>query len=256
MGGIVAAFIGPEIGVLGRLFTDVEYQGSIIMMALGFLLSSFILLFYRPESSSLSQSSSEARPLGLILANPACLLAIFSAAIAFVVMTFVMTATPLSMHHHFGHSLDDTKWVIQSHIIAMFLPSIVLPWLIKTLSIRAVMLLGIGCYSITVIFGLLSSTVLSFWVQLVLLGVGWNFLFFAGTHLLPMTHEKGDSFKVQTLNDTLAFGCQSIAALSAGWALSVSSWETIMLFCLLPMALMLGMLLWEKVANRPLAENV
>ena len=58
------------------------------------------------------------------LTNPALVLAIASGAIAFVVMSFVMTATPISMHLHHGHSLEDTKWVIQSHIAAMFLHSL------------------------------------------------------------------------------------------------------------------------------------
>lgn len=37
-------------------------------------------------------------------------------------MSFIMTATPVHMHHIEHHSLEDTKWVIQSHVIAMYLP--------------------------------------------------------------------------------------------------------------------------------------
>ena len=250
-GGIAAAFIGPEIGVVGRFITDVEYQGSLLIMAVGFFLSALILLFYNPAPMNLPESHMSVRKLHEILSHPSCLLAIASAAIGFVVMTFIMTATPIGMHHHFGHSIGDTKSVIQGHIIAMFLPAIIVPLLIKKLGIRSVMIMGLFCYSVTVAFGLIDSSLLSFWVQLILLGVGWNFLFFSGTTLLPLTHKPHEKFKVQAVNDSIAFGCQSLAALSAGWALSLTNWQAIISLCLVPMALMVFFLLWEKLRDIP-----
>ena len=84
-------------------------------------------------------------------------------------------------------------------------------------------------------------------MQLVLLGVGWNFLFTAGTTLLPSTHQEEDRFKAQSINDLTVFSFQAIAALSAGWALQLIGWQQMVLFCLIPVSVMLLVLIWERV---------
>ena len=158
-------------------------------------------------------------------------------------MSFVMTGTPISMHNHFGHSLSDTKWVIQSHIAAMFLPSLITPWLFRLFGIRGLMTIGLACYGLTIIVGLIDSSVMGFWLQLVILGIGWNFLFISGTTLLPRTYLKGEKFKAQAFNDSVVFSTQAIASLSAGWAISTTSWQAMLLVCLMPIGFMLVTLL-------------
>ena len=135
-----------------------------------------------------------------------------------MVMSFVMTATPISMHLHHGHSLEDTKWVLQSHIAAMFLPSLFTPWLFRLIKIRGLMLAGLACYCATIVIGLVDASVLGFWGQLVMLGIGWNFLFVSGTALLPMAYQPGEEYRAQALNDTVIFSSQAAASLGAGWA--------------------------------------
>ena len=154
-----------------------------------------------------------------------------------------MTGTPISMHNHFGHSLEDTKWVIQSHIAAMFLPSLFTPWLFRLFGIRGLMSVGLACYGLTIIIGLIDSSVMGFWSQLVILGIGWNFLFISGTTLLPRTYLKGDKFTAQGFNDSVVFSTQAIASLSAVWAISSTSWQAMLLACLIPIGLMLIILL-------------
>ena len=53
-----------------------------------------------------------------------------------------MTATPISMHVIDGHSLDDTARVIQSHVIAMYAPSLVSGYLTDRLGERRMMIAG------------------------------------------------------------------------------------------------------------------
>jgi MFS family permease len=183
----------------------------------------------------------------VLLANPTFFLALSSGAIAYVIMSFVMTGTPISMHHFHGHSLLDTKWVIQSHIAAMFLPSFIAPLLFRYIGIRGMMLVGLLCYCTTIAIGFSNTSVTSFWWQLILLGVGWNFLFIGGTTLLPSTHPEQDRFKAQAINDFTVFSFQATAALSAGWALNLLSWQQILIGCLFPVTIMLGLLLWERL---------
>ena len=87
---------------------------------------------------------------------------------------------------------------------------------------------------------------MGFWGQLVMLGIGWNFLFISGTALLPTAYREGEQYRAQALNDSVVFGTQAIASLSAGWAISTVSWQTVMLLCLVPMGIMIAMLFWHR----------
>ena len=254
-GGIIAAFVGPELAVIGRELTAVEYQGSFVLAAICILLGALLLGFYQPAPITDTITAPATTATHQLLQNPSLCLAVASGAIAYVVMSFVMTGTPISMHHFHGHSLVDTKWVIQSHIAAMFLPSFLAPLLLRYISIRGMILLGLACYCATIIIGFSDTSVRGFWLQLVLLGVGWNFMFVAGTTLLPSTHGEVDRFKVQGINDFTVFSLQAVAALSAGWVINLISWQQILLGCLLPILLMLAIMLWERSRRQGLERS-
>lgn len=244
--GIVAAFVGPELALLGQHLSAVEYRGSYWLGMGCFVGGGLLLLCYTPAPRKGNSRHDGARPLRQMLRNPVLVIAIASGAIAFAVMSLVMTATPISMHLHHGHSMEDTKWVIQSHIAAMFLPSLATPWLFRALNIRGLMIAGLACYGTTVAIGLVDSSVLGFWGQLVMLGIGWNFLFVSGTALLPTSYREGEQYRAQALNDSVVFSTQALASLSAGWAISVLDWHSVLLLCLLPMAVMAAALLWYR----------
>ena len=245
--GLIAAFLGPEMAVWGRSLSGVEYQGSFWLGAACFAIAGALMAFYKPKATlSASRSDKPARNVMEMLHSRTLVLAIAAGAIAFIVMTFVMTATPISMHLHHGHSLEDTKFVIQSHIAAMFLPSLLTAWLFRLLQIRGVMIAGLWCYATMIIIGLYDVTVVGFWGQLVMLGIGWNFLFVSGTALLPTTHSEGERFKAQGLNDSVVFSAQAIASLLAGWAMSLIDWQSLLLLCLAPMVMMVVALFWHR----------
>ena len=244
--GIVAAFIGPELALAGENLTAVKYQGSYILGACSLVSAGALLFFYVPTYTPAPQQAKTGRSVGELLRSPPILLAVISGAAAFMVMSFVMTATPISMHLHAGHSMADTKWVLQSHIVAMFLPSLFTAWLFKRIGLRGLMIAGLCCYVITIVIGLFDASVLGFWGQLVMLGIGWNFLFVSGTALLPTAYEEGEQFRAQGLNDSVVFSSQAIASLSAGWAMSTVSWESLLLICLLPMAALVSLLLRQR----------
>ena len=246
-GGIVAAVAGPELALRGRTLTAIEYQGTFYLAAAGFLLSALTLLLgYRPPITRGAAGTHPARPLAQIARNPEFLLAVGSSVVGFAVMSFVMTGTPLSMHYHHGHSLADTKWVLQSHLVSMFLPSLIAPWLFARLGTRPLMAAGLACYLFAGGYGYFDGSVMGFWWQLVALGVGWNFLFVGGTALLASTYREGEQFKAQAFHDTAVFSLQSLAALSAGWAVNTISWNLVMLLSLLPVVVLAAAMLWER----------
>jgi MFS family permease len=245
LGGIVAAFVGPELAVLGAHMTAVDYQGSFWLGALSIAFGAILLSAYEPVQVETTNKPIAAGSLRDIVRGRGFILAVASGAVAFVVMSFVMTGTPISMHHTYGHSLVDTKWVIQSHIAAMFLPSLIAPLLFRWLGIKGLMVAGLACYAATIAIGYFDISVNGFWLQLVLLGVGWNFLFVAGTALLPTSYKESDRFKAQAFNDSTVFSLQALASLSAGWALNLISWQQMLLLCTIPISLMLLALVWD-----------
>ncbi|MDX1733760.1 MAG: MFS transporter [Halioglobus sp.] len=240
--GIVAAFIGPELALAGKDLAAVEYAGSFGLGALCLLAGALLLRFYRPAPLAQHERVKSGRKPAALLRDRTIVLAIVSGACGYVVMSFVMTATPISMHLHHGHSLEDTKWVIQSHIAAMFLPSLLTPWLFRLLGIRGLMALGLACYAVTIAIGLVDVSVLGFWGQLVMLGIGWNFLFVSGTALLPTAYREGEALRAQALNDSVLFSSQALASLSAGWAMSLVSWQALLSLCAVPMVFMAALL--------------
>lgn len=253
--GIIAAFVGPEIAIIGKDLLDQAYQGSFLMAAVCILISSVILILYKAEPVTIAPSTQTKESTRNLFKNPTFCLAVISGAVAYIVMSFVMTGTPISMHEIHGHSILDTKWVIQSHIAAMFLPSFITPLLVRYLGLRGMMSIGLICYCIGIMVGFISTSTQGFWTQLVMLGIGWNFLFIGGTTLLPSTHHEDHRFKAQSINDFVVFSFQAAAALSAGWALNLIGWQPMVMLCLIPVAIMIIALIWERVRTATASNN-
>ena len=148
LGGIVAAFIGPELALAGRDLLTTECVDSFLFLAALFVLGGITILFYRNTKTSEENAEGETRALYRIIREPVFLAAVASAAVGYGVMSFIMTATLVSMHVMDGHSLEDTKRVIQSHILAMFLPSLVSAYIIRKIGNVRMMLSGIIAFAV------------------------------------------------------------------------------------------------------------
>jgi MFS family permease len=231
-GGILAAFIGPELAVRGRALLPTEYAGSFLLLTFSYLAGMIIIAFYREQRVTEAIHQSAGRPLKQILRSPPVLVAVGAAALGYGVMSFLMTATPISMHSHSGHSLESTKFVIQSHIAAMYLPSLFYAWLHDRWGLRGMMWAGVVVYLACLSIALVDVGFIHYWLALVLLGVGWNFLFLSGTNLLPRGYRPEERFRVQSMNDFLVFTIQAIVSLSSGWFLYHLGWRGILLTCL------------------------
>ncbi len=243
LGGILGAFIGPELAVRGQGLLTTAYAGSYLLLAGAYGLGLGIIAFYRDAHVPETGHEQGGRPLAAILKQPVVVLAIAAAATGYGVMTFLMTATPLSMHEHAGHGLEATKWVIQSHIAGMYVPSLVFGLLLSRLGFRRVLWLGVAAYALTLGIAALGTDLHHYWIALVLLGVGWNFLFLAGTTLLPHGYGGQERFRVQSFNDFLIFSVQAAVSLGSGWFLVNVGWNGVLLAATLPVALFAGLLL-------------
>ena len=94
------------------------------------------------------------------------------------------------------------------------------------------------------------ETYYGYMIGLILLGIGWNFLFVTGTSLLVVSYNKEDKFLAQGLNDFVVFSCQSIGALSAGILLFATSWKILNLICLPLLILILLFLFVNNKSNK------
>lgn len=233
LSGVFAAFLGPEIAVVAKdwLTSPYGYAGSFLLLAIFILIASLITYLFQNPKSKEQLNVGEARPLTQIVKQPIFIIAICSATIGFAVMSYLMTATPISMHHMQGHSLNETKWVIQTHIAAMYLPSLIAPFLIKRIALKGLLMLGSIIYVIVMIIALSGQHVLHYWWALMLLGIGWNFLFLTGTSLLPQCYIDSERHKVQATNDFVLFGFQAFASLMAGWVLFSGGWDWVVITC-------------------------
>ncbi len=235
LAGIVAAFLGISLANYTKNFvSDYLYVGSYLTLALLTLIPSFLLFFFKDirEVSFASNEENKSRNYLEFFSDPKFLQAITSAAFAYAVMSFLMTATPISMHivHHL--SLEKTGIVLQFHVLAMFLPSLVTGNLIKKFGYSNMMYAGVLFYILTILMSFFEPSFINYFIGLIFLGIGWNFLFISGTSLLVTTYKPEEKFKAQGFNDLIVFSSMALASLSAGILISIVSWKTVNLFCI------------------------
>ena len=250
LAGLVAAFVGPELGVWGQQILPVEYAGSFLALLVLNTSAIGLLLFVRDMGRDSGQKTGSGRSLGQIMSQPVFWAAVGAGAIGYAMMSFIMTATPVSMHLMEGHSLADTKWVIQSHIMAMFLPSLVSGWLISRFGIGRIMFAGCCVYLLCIAVASMGIALPNYWIGLILLGIGWNFLFVGGTALLPQSYRGEERFRVQGFNEAIVFGTQAVASLSSGWVLSGLGWQNLLLLGVPLVFVQLGLLLYWRRSSR------
>jgi MFS family permease len=243
-GGILAAFVGPEIAVYGQHLLSADFAGSYLLLAGVYAIGIFLISFYRESGLTTSQHEREGRPLGEIVRSPVVILAVSSSVLGYGVMSFVMTAGPVSMHEHAGHSMQATKLVLQSHIIAMYLPSLVYPWLYSRLGFKGMMWTGVVSLLICLVIAMINTDLLHYWLTMVILGIGWNFMFLSGTNLLRYGYREEERFKVQSFNDFIVFSVQGIASLSSGWFLFQWGWNGV-IYASIPQVLIFALLAWR-----------
>ncbi|GAA5133374.1 MFS transporter [Thalassotalea piscium] len=245
LSGIFAAFIGPEVAVMAKDWIDspLGYSGSFLFLAVLVIIAMLVMLAFNNPTIIHQPNESATRPLWVIIKQPVFLVSIAAAAIGFALMSYLMTATPISMHHMQGHSINDTKWVIQSHIAAMFIPSLFTGFLVKKIGLTNLLMLGTIIYTIVAIIAFSGEQVMHYWWALLLLGVGWNFLYLTGTSLLPQSYQPNERHKVQAINDFIIFGFQATASLFAGWVLFKAGWHAVV-FSSIPFIILLFAVSW------------
>ena len=247
-GSLVGAVAGPELAARGEYWMEgARFAGTFAAVAGCYVCASLLLLRLR-ESVPRTVPSGEEQGRGVvaIARNRVFLLAVLGAAVGYGVMTFVMTAAPLSMHVVDGHSLAHTAAVIQAHVLAMYAPSLVTGYFIGRIGARHVMLAGAVVLCITVAAGFSGREVMHYGAAMVALGVGWNFLYVGGTTLLGTAHRPAERFRAQAINDSAVFGISAAGSLGAGAIMQLYGWNTVLGMSIPAIALAIVMLAWAR----------
>ncbi len=235
LAGIVAAFLGiSSANYTKNLIPDYLYVGSYLMLAAFTFMPAIFLFFYKNNEKTKIELNNNysGRELFEIISQPRFFQAVIASAFAYAVMSYLMTATPMSMHLMEKMSLEKTGLVLQFHVAAMFLPSLITGNLIKKFGHSNVIYIGVLFLVVTIILSLFENSYANYMVALIFLGLGWNFLFISGTSLVVLTYKEEEKFKAQGINDLIVFSTMALASLSAGISLSLTSWTTMNLLCI------------------------
>jgi MFS family permease len=252
LGGILAAFVGPPLADLSRDWLSPYLFAGCFLVVTGIatlMLLTLQLAAFAPLAPT--RAGGGGRPLGVIVRQPRFIAALAGAAVGQSSMSFLMVATPLAMIGC-GHAFGDATLVIQWHVVAMFAPSFVTGRLIDRIGVERVVVLGAAIILACVGVNIHGLEVAHFWLGLVLLGIGWNFMFVGGTTLLTRTYAPEERAKVEGLNEVCMFGTVVLVSGLSGAMLETIGWTAMNLLVVGPVVLVAAaLLLVQRPSARP-----
>ncbi len=237
-GGVIAAVLGPNLAISSRSWLDDSvFSGAFIGLLLLYVIALILLSFVRmPATGAVSQTQTAARPISSIVLQPVFIVAVTIAMVGYAVMNLIMTVTPVAMARC-GFDFSTSAWVIEWHVLGMFLPSFITPRIIGRLGLLPVMVLGALLMLLCIALNLHGVSQWHFWAALALLGVGWNFMFISATQLVTHAYRPAEKAKSQAANEFLVFGMVTLSAFSSGWLESTLGWQMLN-------TLMIPVLIW------------
>jgi len=121
----------------------------------------------------------------------------------------------------------------------MFIPSFFTGKLIDRFGVTMIITTGVLLNLGAMVLNLSGAALENFWIALVLLGAGWNFMYIGGTTLLTECYRAEERAKVQALNDFLVFATVAVCSFSSGALYSAFDWNTVNWAMAVPMGVAL-----------------
>jgi MFS family permease len=212
--------------ILSREVFAVTYLGTLLSVVVLYGLNSINFLLIKLPKPIVHGKPAIPRPMKEIASQPAFIAAVASATVGYSVMVLLMTATPLEMMH-LNHGFGKVAFVIQWHVLGMFVPSFFTGHLINRFGVQRIILCGVSLMLVSISINVNGSSVTHFWLALMVLGVGWNFMFIGGTSLLSETYRAEETAKAQAFNDFVVFTIAAISSFAAGALLHWLNWHLV-----------------------------
>jgi MFS family permease len=243
-GGIVGAVVGPNLANITRDWFPTPFVGAYLALIVVALLSLLIMTFieFPPHQAPVAGATS-GRPMRQIARQPVFLVAVAGAALGYAVMNLLMAATPLAMQMH-QHPFGSIAIVLELHVLGMFVPSFFTGHLIKRFGVVPIMGAGVLLMIICVLIALSGVAMMQFLLALLLLGVGWNFLYVGGSTLLTEAYLPEEKNKAQGAMDFCVFVSVAASSFASGVLITTQGWTWINLGSLVPLAVIAVALLW------------
>jgi MFS family permease len=233
-GGVIAAFVGPEIAKQTiDWFAPFTFAGTFIALACVPITIMLAVAWVDIPRAPEEKRGETGHPLSEIARQPGFIVAVLAAVIGWGAMVLMMASTPVAMVNH-GHHFDDAAFVIQWHIFGMYAPSFITGWLITRFGVINILFAGLVLMTAAALWGLAGMDVFHFWIGNICVGAGWNFLFVGGTTLLTYTYTPAEKAKVQGFNDFVVFGAVALFSGASGWVQTSYGWYTVM-YTMLPL---------------------
>lgn len=243
MGGILGPFLG---GDFAQTFSGIPYAGAFIVLVMVCVVLTISQFFLSNDLGKTVNTPMKTGTQAFRLRHDFYLITVICA-IGFSVMTLVMNAAPLSLHHD-GFSLSDTSLVLQTHFMLMYLPSFFNPYIIKKIQVKGLILLGVACGLVVSVLAFIPEQ--SKWLYLIelgLAGVSWNFIFNGGTLLLVNTYSPELKTKAQGLNSLIVYTANVLSSFGAGYLITQYGWVMVNAVCVPLLVLVVYLIVIKKV---------
>jgi len=251
-GGLVGGLIGPELSKFTVGLLSTRFLGAYLSLMVFLVVVLFVVQQLDIPMPPPAGHKERVRPLGEIMAQPTFIVAALAAATTYGVMNLFMTSTPLAMGIC-GHPYSAAATVVGSHVIAMFGPSFFTGSLIKRFGVLQVMFTGSLLLYACVAVALSGIAVSNFWLALVLLGIGWNFLYIGGTTLITEACSPAERAKTQGANDSIIFLVMATSSFSSGVLVTTRGWQILNYAALPFITLAAAGVLWLLLKRRAMA---
>lgn len=249
LGGVLAGLSAPTLARFAEniYFEPVQYAGTYCLIIALSLVAHFLISQIKlpPRKVMPADHVPPKNPAVMdVLTRPAFICASLSAACAYLSMSFIMTATPLEIVEVCGYQISDAAGVIQWHSISMFAPAIITGTLIARFGSIKIILSGMILMLISTLVAKAGIELANFYIALVAIGIGWNFMFTAGTTLLEHAYNEDEKAFVQGLNDLVVFGIAALATLASGYMLQTVGWSMMNSMVIVMLVLLIVIILW------------
>lgn len=243
-GGIVAALITPTLLVWSKkLYDPYIFAGNFVVLAFSNALLVLLLTFFSEKKEDSALQTDGGRPISEIIKQPMFIVAVVNAGFAQGIMVLIMLATPLAMVAC-GFAADDAAYAVRWHFLSMFIPSFFSGPLISRFGAPNVALAGAGLFVLSIGTAAAGINYLNFSIALIFLGVGWNFMYVAGTTMITMSHTPEERGRVQGTAEMTVLSVSTIAAFSSGGLLNGIGWNAVN-FGAIPLLLIAVFLTWR-----------
>jgi MFS family permease len=248
-GGLLGAVAGPFLATRTKDWFGLHFAGPYVMLGVLSVVAMAVIHFiqFGPPPTP-AEAAKTGRPVSVLFRQPAFAVAALSAAVSYGVMNLLMAATPLAMQTC-GLSFEDTAMVLQWHVIGMFAPGFFTGSLIKRFGTLTVMSVGVVLNLVCVAVALSGQEVSQFLWSMLVLGVGWNFLFTASTTLSTQAYRPEEKDKAQAVLNFCVFATMTVTSFASGALVTTEGWSWLNMGSLLPIVIVSLSLIWLKASG-------